>query len=102
MYKNTRYPIMRVDIARIAILHAYGGMYADLDTLPQREWFAQAPLAVCSIQKPPGGWKASYGNLRKRLSAKQGDLGYGGTCGRLGGAKVARVHPRGDREEAVP
>ena len=55
MYVNVRYPIMRVDIGRIAILHAYGGIYADLDTLPNRQWYAQARLAVCSVWGPPGG-----------------------------------------------
>ena len=52
MYVNVRYPVMRVDIGRIVILHAYGGLYADLDTLPTRDWYAQAPLAVCSVMAP--------------------------------------------------
>ena len=58
MYQNCRYPVMRADISRVAILHAYGGLYADLDTKPNRDWYAQAYLAVGSIMGPPGGgWK---------------------------------------------
>ena len=60
-YQKVRYPVMRADIARIAILHAYGGLYADLDTMPNRQSYAQAPLAVCSVWGPKkgGGWKKS-------------------------------------------
>ena len=39
-YQRVRYPVMRADIARIAILHAYGGLYADLDTMPNRQSYA--------------------------------------------------------------
>ena len=46
MYCDVRYPIMRCDIGRIAILHSYGGLYADLDTYPNRAWYAQAELAL--------------------------------------------------------
>ena len=31
MYKSVPFPVMRVDIARICILHHYGGIYIDLD-----------------------------------------------------------------------
>ena len=55
MYQQVRYPVMRVDIARVLILHAYGGLYADLDTLPNREWYSEAPLAVCSVYGPATG-----------------------------------------------
>jgi mannosyltransferase OCH1-like enzyme len=33
-YDNYRYPIQRVDAARYFILHAYGGIYSDLDLYP--------------------------------------------------------------------
>ena len=46
MYKGVPFPVMRVDIARICILHHYGGMYIDLDVFPNCESFAQVPLAV--------------------------------------------------------
>ena len=26
-YKNVRYPVMRADMGRVAILHAYGGLF---------------------------------------------------------------------------
>ena len=55
MYQHVRYPVMRADIARIAILHAYGGLYADLDTMPNRQWYAEAPLAICSVIGPKHG-----------------------------------------------
>ena len=55
MYKQVRFPVMRADIGRIAILHAYGGLYADLDTTPNRSWYAEAPLAICSVFGPEKG-----------------------------------------------
>jgi len=45
-YKNVPFPVMRADMARIAILHRYGGMYVDLDVFPNSDTFAQVPLAV--------------------------------------------------------
>lgn len=45
-YKDVPFAVMRVDIARVAILHQYGGMYVDLDVLPNTDIFLQAPLAV--------------------------------------------------------
>ena len=52
MYKAVRYPVMRVDIGRIVILHRYGGLYSDLDVSPNRSEFTQYPLAFCKV--PPG------------------------------------------------
>ncbi len=49
VYQNVRYPVMRCDIGRVAILHAFGGMYSDLDVLPNRLEFAQTELTVCSV-----------------------------------------------------
>lgn len=46
MCKSVPFPVMRVDIARICILHHYGGMYVDLDVFPNCDSFAQVPLAV--------------------------------------------------------
>ena len=48
MYVQVPHPIMREDIGRIAILHSYGGIYADLDTIPNRLSFKQEKLAVCT------------------------------------------------------
>lgn len=46
-YLDVRYPVMRADIARVAILHAYGGLYSDLDIYPNRMVYAQTPISVC-------------------------------------------------------
>ena len=40
---------MRVDIGRVAILHHYGGMYADLDVYPNRDTYAHADFAVQKV-----------------------------------------------------
>jgi len=52
MYVDVRYPVMRCDIGRIIILHAYGGLYADLDTEPNRHWYEQVELALPRIKLP--------------------------------------------------
>ena len=64
MCTRARYPIVRVDIGRIAILHACGGMHADLDILPNRQLYSQAQLAVACVSAPTTGWKYSenYGD----------------------------------------
>ena len=46
MYVRARFPVMRCDIGRYLILHHCGGMYADLDTMPTRTWYAEVPLAL--------------------------------------------------------
>ena len=51
MYCNVRYPIMRCDIGRLCIIHAYGGLYSDLDVLPNREIYTQVPFAVSRVSK---------------------------------------------------
>ena len=68
MYCRVRYPIMRCDIARIAILHSFSGLYADLDTLPNRAWYEQADLAVLRVKVPR---KKSVAGKATRLSAKK-------------------------------
>ena len=68
MYCGVRYPIMRCDIGRIAIIHSYGGLYADLDTQPNRAWHEQVDLAVARVSVPKD--KASA-KKAARLSAKQ-------------------------------
>ena len=45
-YTHVPFAVQRVDIARFAILHKYGGMYVDLDVLPNTHSFPQVPLAV--------------------------------------------------------
>ena len=43
--------IQRVDIGRICILILCGGMYIDLDVMPNREVYYQVPFAVCRIDR---------------------------------------------------
>ena len=50
MYCNVRYPIMRCDIGRLAIVHTYGGLYSDLDIVPNRNWYAQVDLALPRVR----------------------------------------------------
>tara|TARA_A100000171_G_C2106266_1_gene132481 strand:+ start:393 stop:1022 length:630 start_codon:yes stop_codon:yes gene_type:complete len=37
LYNNVKYPIMQVDIIRFIILHKYGGLYIDMDCIPNIE-----------------------------------------------------------------
>ena len=46
-YIRVRYPIMRADMGRVAILHRYGGLYADLDVIPNRSEYKETRLTVC-------------------------------------------------------
>ena len=67
MYCNVRYPIMRCDIGRLCIIHAYGGLYSDLDVLPNREIYTQVPLAVSRVSQDA---RASRKEQLEGLSAK--------------------------------
>ena len=49
IYVNCRYPVMRVDIARILILHFYGGIYSDMDVWPNRCEYERQQFAVCAV-----------------------------------------------------
>ena len=48
MYRGVKYMAQRVDIARFIVLHAYGGIYADLSVLPNRDRYPQVPLGLCA------------------------------------------------------
>ena len=48
-YVHVPFSVMRVDIGRVAILHHYGGMYADLDVYPNRDTYAHADFAVQKV-----------------------------------------------------
>ena len=48
-YQNMPFSVMRADFGRIAILHSYGGLYADLDVYPNRIAYAPASLAVQKV-----------------------------------------------------
>ena len=49
MYCGARYPIQRVDIARLAIIHRCGGLYVDLDVKPNRDWYAHTRLGLGQV-----------------------------------------------------
>ena len=51
MYCDVRYPVMRCGIGRLAILHRYGGLYSDLDCMPNRAWYGQTELALSRVKK---------------------------------------------------
>ena len=58
LYKEVRFLVQRVDIARFFILYLYGGLYADLDVLPNRQVYPQVTLGVCqmpsrAVRQPP-------------------------------------------------
>ena len=64
---------MRADMARIAILHRYGGMYVDLDVFPIADTFAQADLAVQKVFVPAFNrvkTKRNYRVCKKTISLK--------------------------------
>ena len=50
MYKNVRNLVQRCDIARFVILYQYGGIYADLDVLPNRRRFWQVQLGFAMME----------------------------------------------------
>ena len=49
LYRDVRYDVQRVDVARFFILWMYGGLYADLGTFPNIERFPLVPLGLCSM-----------------------------------------------------
>ena len=46
LYRKPTYAIQRCDVARWMILYVYGGLYADLDTFPNRPSYQQVPLGI--------------------------------------------------------
>ena len=49
LYRDVRFTVQRADIARFFILYQRGGLYADLDTFPNIDRFAQVPLGMCKM-----------------------------------------------------
>ena len=49
IYRDVRYPVQRVDIARFFILFKHGGLYADLDTFPGLDRFSKVRLGLCKM-----------------------------------------------------
>ena len=58
IYKDVRFPIMRVDMGRFLILYVYGGLYSDLDVQPNRDLYRQCAFAVGRVRRrePVQGW----------------------------------------------
>ena len=49
LHRDVRFLAQRADVARFFILYKCGGLYADLDTLPNRDRFPKVPLGVCTM-----------------------------------------------------
>ena len=47
--KNVRFVVQRVDIGDFCLLYAYGGLYADLVVLPNRERYPHVTLGLCKM-----------------------------------------------------
>ena len=100
MYRDVRYPIMRCDMARLAILHSYGGLYADLDILPNRQWYPEVHFAlakVSPIHSASGaeGSQQSKSSLRKGKSCGRGQLRAAQSRKKKLAAKSQRKLPKG-------
>ena len=63
MYCGARYPVMRCHIGRLAILHSYGGLYSDLDCMPNRAWYGQEEFALSHVKKLPNLGRAGTPKL---------------------------------------
>ena len=60
MYNSCKYPIMKIDIARLCILYLHGGLYADLDCFPKIKKMKNSDL-VLTIDKTSSGTKRKKG-----------------------------------------
>ena len=60
LYLSVRFAVQRVDIARFFILYLYGGLYADLDILPNRQYYPQVTLGLCKMPSRAVGKKPQY------------------------------------------
>ena len=49
LYRDVRFVVQRVDVARFFILYNRGGFYADLDTFPNSDRFPKVPLGMCNM-----------------------------------------------------
>ena len=49
LYTEVRFLVQRVDIARFFVLYIYGGLYADLDILPNRMVYPQVAFGLCKM-----------------------------------------------------
>ena len=58
LYRDVRFPVQRVRVACFFILFMYGGLYADLNTFPNREKFPMVELGLCKKATKPLGEKS--------------------------------------------
>ena len=49
LYRDVRFVVQRVDVARFFIIYKRGGRYADLDTFPNLDRFPKVPLGMCKM-----------------------------------------------------
>ncbi len=71
VYRDVRYPVMRCDIGRLAILHSYGGLYADMDTLPVRARFPQTDLSVSRVDLAAHRRRSAAARSQRRWGAER-------------------------------
>ena len=62
LYKKVRYVVQRVDIERFFVLYLYGGLYADMDVLSNRETYPQVTLGLCKMASRAGRQQTRVGN----------------------------------------
>tara|TARA_R110000737_G_C14569421_1_gene483841 strand:- start:69 stop:812 length:744 start_codon:yes stop_codon:yes gene_type:complete len=56
-FYGVKYPVMKVDIARFLIIYSFGGMYVDLDVLPNKNMIEidETKLYLCNYLWTPQG-----------------------------------------------
>ena len=89
MCEGVRYDhIRRVDIGRIIILYSCGGMYVDMDVLPNRDVYMQEDLAVCRIGKN------TYNRNKVKRKSLRAANGKPQTKSRLTAKKSSTIHKK--------
>ena len=53
LYRDVKFPVQQVDIARFVILFRHGGLYADLNVFPQIDNIPLVPLGLCKMIARP-------------------------------------------------
>ena len=71
IYKSVRYPVQRVDMGRLFVLLEYGGLYADLDVIPNRTFYEQCWMAVLRVERPKQSWKETRDDVARSLDDKK-------------------------------
>jgi len=76
-HTHVRYPVMRADIGRVAILHAYGGLYSDLDVYPNRYEYRQTSFSACMCPNRLPGSKATFLDMEVLVATANHPLLWG-------------------------